>query len=690
MNPYLPRRRLLQQIQANRTGLCVSGFTSAEDLPQFVADELQAKRDGNLVLDPHEYEVGSRTMKQKTDEVTMNQTYYANTKRKVQTTDREYCDPSYDHSGSVSTSYAYVAYYGYDLSIGNLSKDNVYMIRFDYHDPLTAKLFPRVTIFISVLVIVWLLCIVGMIIFFNHVFLVPLDRMRNLRADFIKTILKGLDDDGALAQEVFGDMLDDSALIEANGDEISVMRTLQNRVNALYSRVIQNRQYDLNRIRNHSLRDYNALKLMSFFLRRDDANLRSILPGLLTANEMDRRYRRTNITDHADKGEGQEIVSCRHAFRSLKAILSNNFASEFFKAYCIQRGRSSVNSFFFLMDVSWLNQVEGAVRNETEDFLSSVFAESVPQSPSSVSPLSSPRPAGMDANDGMKLSSDLLVSMEQSMSELMPENTEPENRPHRSHFAKSKDADAPAAGDDANRKKIPTVPTLALGGQDSRNSSTESLSSPRSSPLGSPKPQRNQFLSKNGEVIAKFIHERYFGRKSLAQSDTKHAALLGCSQIPDYLTYRDKSSVTYSPTMYNNLVTAITKKFASDVIPQFMNSSTFQLMAYCLKLSGFFEKAQKTENNPKNLLLVQQPEHGTAKENVSGVGLDNPIVHSVWLVCKSNKKDVKSPVVATTAAAADDDDDDDDDDTSSGDDDDDDDDKDKKDASDSDDDDSDE
>jgi len=639
--------RLLQQVQANRTGLCVTGFSSTEaNLPQFVKDELELKKSKGQVLNPHDYIPGTRTIRQNTDQVTMDQDYYSvsSSTYEEQKLGREYCDASYNHGGdeTVSISYAYLAYYGYDLSIGNLSKDNIYMLRFSYHDPMTAEYYPAVQIFIICLVLVWLVSIACMIIYFNHVFLVPLDKMRKLRADFIKNILQGLDDDGVLAQEVFGDMLDDSALIEANGDEISVMLTLQDRVDALYTKVIENRQSDLNRLRNHTQRGNTAMRLMSFFLRRDEDNLRSILPGLLDPNEMARRFRRTNV---ADAEVSQELISARHAFRSLKAILNNHIATEFFKHYCTQRGRSSVNSFFFLMDVSWLSQVEGAARSENEDFLSTLFAESVPQSPASMSPLNSPRPHTLDENSAMNYSSDLLCGLDHSTSELMPAAPEPD-RPHRSHFAKSKDSIGETGG-----KKIPTVPGAASVGGDSTPSigssasnSAANLIGSSGSPLGSPKPgaaQRTQFLTKNGETIAHFIHERYFGRKSLAQTDLKHAALLGCSQVPDYLTLRDKSHIHYSPVMFNSLVAAVTKKFSADVIPQFLNSTTFQMMVYALTLSGYFEKGDKSGfNNARKILLLmqQQSEEETVKETVAGVGFNSPLIRGVWAACRNNRK----------------------------------------------------
>jgi len=684
--------RLLQQVQANRTGLCVSGFSSTEkDLPDFVVKELNKKKEKGLVLDPHDYYPGTRIIRQNTDQVTMDQEYYSRTTGRYDDTGRMYCDASYDHGDDdpVARTYAYFAYYGYDLSTGNLSKNDIYLVRFDYHDPLTAELFPKVELFLLILMIVWLVAIAGMIIYFNQAFLVPLDNMRKMRADFIKTILQGLDDDGALAQQVFGDMLDDSALIEANGDEISVMRTLQDRVDALYSKIIKNRQDDLTRIRNHALRGFNALKLMTFFLRRDDDNLRSILPGLMDSSEMARRFRRTNIADPADKTPGvQELISARHTFRSLKSILNNHIVTEFFKTFCTQRGRSTVNSFFFLMDVSWLSQVEGAARSENEDFLSSLFAETVPQTPAGgATPLATPRSFTLDESNGMASSTDLLIQSSHDLPE--------ENRPHHSHFAKSK-----AAGN----KKSPVVPTLNLGsnpqlgasgsnspgspgspafspGGSPRFGSPGITGSPRFVPLGSPKTgvQNTQFLTKNGETIAHFIHDRYFGRKSLAQSDLKHAALLGCSQVPDYLTLRDKSNLVFSPVMYNNLVAAVSKKIANDVIPQFLNSTAFQVMVFSLLLSGYFEKAEKTNaNRNKYVLLMQEPEQEAVKEEVSGVGLETPLIHSVWSVCKGAKDDDEVHKDDDDDSSSDGDDDDDDDSSSDDDDDEDDKDEDKK------------
>jgi len=222
--------------------------------------------------------------------------------------------------------------------------------------------------------------------------------------------------------------------------------------------------------------------------------------------------------------------------------------------------------------------------------------------------------------------------------------------PRRSHFAKPTAQTQTKTGEAGSAKSSPSVPPLALS---SLNDSDSLVGSPR---FGSPRVQPTQFVSPNGEAIAKFIHERYFGRKSLARSDLNHAALLGCSQIPDYLAYRDKTSITFSPVMYNNLLTAVTKKFSSDVIPQFMNSSTFQIMVHCLALSGYYDKAEKANKAKTDyLLLMQEPEQKKAKETAGGVGFESPLIHSVWTVCRKAKKDAK----------ADDDDDDDDDDSSS-------------------------
>jgi len=122
---------------------------------------------------------------------------------------------------------------------------------------------------------------------------------------------------------------------------------------------------------------------MNIFMRRDDEALRAILPGLMDPNELVRHYRRANIVVHTPEGRQiNKFVTAKRAFRSLKSVLNNSVATQFFKAFCIQRGRSSINSFFFLMDVSWLHQVESGDRNDQDDFLSAMFADSALHLPS--------------------------------------------------------------------------------------------------------------------------------------------------------------------------------------------------------------------------------------------------------------------------------------------------------------------
>jgi len=318
-----------------------------------------------------------------------------------------------------------------------------------------------------------------------------------------------------------------------------------------------------------------------------------------------------------------------------------------------------VNSFFFLMDVSWLSQVEGAARSQNEDFLSSLFAESISQSPSMAS-LASPHQGNtLEENSGLGYSTDLLCSMDQ-----MPASQEPEQRPHRSHFAK-KDGSTDAVGlHGTPESSAPTSPSASNANLLPANRNSTPNSPRGGGAAAAAAQQRTQFLTKNGETIAHFIHERYFGRKSLAQADLKHAALLGCSQVPDYITLRDKGSINYTPSMYNSLVAAVTKKFSSDVIPQFLNSTTFQMMTFALVLTGYFEKGDKTNANNarKILLLMQQPEQEKVKEASAGVGFNNPLIRGVWSACRNIRKNDELGADDSSSDNDDDGDDDDDDD----------------------------
>jgi len=151
-----------------------------------------------------------------------------------------------------------------------------------------------------------------------------------------------------------------------------------------------------------------------------------------------------------------------------------------------------------------------------------------------------------------------------------------------------------------------------------------------SNPAGEPEsPKLAQagpaFVSPSGENIAHFIYESYFGRKSLAQRDLKHAALLGCSQVADYLTLRDGgSNVVFTPVMFNNLLAAVVKKFSNDVIPQFIDSPMFQVLVCCLIEANYFTKSEKTRQQRA------LDEEVVAKRS-------NVLVNSVWQTCYVTK-----------------------------------------------------
>jgi len=674
--------RLLSQIQANRTGLCVSAYSeSEENLPEEEEKEFAVKKEKGLVLNAVDIDRTNPmipVMKTDTGKETLRQDYYSSKKNRYTPSDRWICDPFYDHGDDddfISKTTTYLSYSMFDLEKIQQVNDTTYMFRFDYHDPLTKKYVSIINIVVIIFCILWAITCIAVFLYFDIQFLHPLDSMRKMREDLIKTALAGLDDDGGMAKELFGDLTDDTALIQANGDEISVMLTLQDRMDALYSRVINDRTEDLNRLRRNTLNEMNALRIMNIFMRRDDESLRAVLPGLMDPNEMARHFRRTTLNVRSQKGESwlEDLADAKHTFRTLKAVLSNQIAAQYFKAFCTQRGRSSVNSFFFLMDVSWLHQIESGARDEKEDFLSAMFSDSVPGSPASMSPRS-PYLCLKNSDDGMGVSSDVIVSPEASAIDLQLCQPDP-NRPHHSHFAKkggsgnpsrssSMSGDSPQSvspiiqeekkDDDDKKPKVPKLPIAAT----KNSASAQSLPSP-GGPLspGSPGKGATQFLTTAGDGIARFIHECYFGRKSLAQHDMRHAALLGCSQIPDYLTLRDKEKISYSPTMYDNLVTAVTKKFTTEVLPQFLNSVSFQVMALSLMLTGYFDKKNNKSETPKA--------ENTQNQEVNPDFSLDPILKGMWQAAKSGKqeKDEKADEdddddsSTTTTSSSDDDDD---------------------------------
>jgi len=328
---------------------------------------------------------------------------------------------------------------------------------------------------------------------------------------------------------------------------------------------------------------------MNLFMRRDDDALRTILPGLMDPEEVARRYRWANIVNRSREAELITMFSnAKRAFRSLKAVLNNNIATQFFKAFCLKRGRSSLNSFFFLMDVSWLHQTEAGDHNDRDDFLSAMFSDSVSVTPSLV--FSSADKSGQSPDP-------MLCS------------TESTDRPHHSHFAKNGLSRSSSVCSDTSPVSLSTPsspstatpPTAQIIEEETKNvSKSPRMPVVKGSP-GSMSPGKTtnapMFSSMVSDAIAHFIHESYFGRKSLAQRDLRHAALLGCSQIPDYINLRDHDNIIFSPVMFDNLVVAVTKKFTSEVIPQFLNSISFQVMVYALMITGFFDDQQHDQTN---------------------------------------------------------------------------------------------
>jgi hypothetical protein len=526
-----------------------------------------------------------------------------------------------------------LAYRFFDYLKGNLT-DEAFMIKLSYHNPISQRSFTPFHAAIVSTSTAWFLTVCILVIYFNVSFLVPLEKMRKMRSDLIKTSLAGLDDDGTLAKEIFGSMVDDNALIDANGDEIRVMLTLQDRLNDFYTGLIKTRSDELAHIKGYYMRRFNALKVMNYFMRREDGDLQKSLPGLLDSKEINRHFRRGGVAGNMAAGTFlRDLGNARHTFRQFKTILSNELAIEFFKCYCYQRGRSTLNSLFFVMDVSWLNQVEEGAKKGTDDFLSGLFTDTMSQSSNPPSVIASPRMA-RNRPDGLVISTNSLSSLGDPelgspRGELMsPRGGEP-NRPRHSHFAKSKetsDVKKDSAADESAKKKVPFPATRSPEESKKQASSSES-SLPSEPDLPKLAQTGPTFVSASGESIAHFIHESYFGRKSLAQRDPKHSALLGCSQVPDYLALRDGgSNVMFSPIMFNNLLTTVVKKFGTDVIPQFMESTAFQLLVYCLNLTNYFTKSATKGKRQRALddEVIAKP--------------SNALVNGVWPACHVVKK----------------------------------------------------
>jgi len=645
---------LFNQIEANRTGLCTSFYSSTEkDLPDYINNQIKIKKEKNLVLNPTDFTIDpviyANVINIDTGEVTLEQDFDAYKKQKYEKmkSDRAVCDGYYDHGDDdyVSMASACLVYKTFNFEKGQIDDETV-AFRYEYHAPLTEVHVGNATHIVSALCIVFFLANMCVFVYFNFVFLLPLDRLRKMRGDLIRNTLAGLEDDDLIAKDLFIDMTDDAALIQANGDEISVMLTLQDRLNDLYSNIINSRVSEVNHARSITLKELCALRIMNIFMRREDESLRDILPGLMDPDEVSRRYRRTNIVALDRESELiKELANAKRAFRSLKAVLNNNIATQFFKAFCIKRGRSSVNSFFFLMDVSWLHQVEAGGRSEQDDFLSAMFSDSV-----SPSPTLSPRSPFLSINkpnDEPGTHSDLLVSPDSSAPDLSLVQPDPD-RPHHSHFAKSMSRSSSiSSSKPPSPTTSPAIPQKVEEGNQGKQMSVKipvakTSTNPPSSP-SSPARQANlpQFSSKISEGIAHFIHESYFGRKSLAQRDLRHAALVGCSQVPDYLNLRDRpqDKIAFSPVMFDNLVTAVTKKFTAEVLPQFHHSISFQVMVYALKITGFFSN-QDNKSQTKKRDEKEEEQEEIVDENMPLLR-DDDLVKNMWIACVNPNRSKK-------------------------------------------------
>jgi len=621
---------LFSEIGANRTGLCTSFYSSTEkNITPYMDEQFQTKKAKKLTLNLAEYEVDPDmkigVASVESSIVTLEQDYYAEavSRYSLKQSDRAICDSFYDHryypDGMMET--ASLVYKTFDFDKG-VNDDETVAFRFEYHDPITSASMIYANMMVIVLCLIFALVNLCIFLYFNCVFLVPLDRLRRARAELIKNTLSGLEDDN-VTKELFGDIVDDSALIEANGDEITVMLTLQERMDALYSNIIKSKIEEVNSARSVIRSELCALRVMNIFMRRDDEALRAILPGLMDPSELVRHYRRANIVVHTPEGRQiNKFVTAKRAFRSLKSVLNNSVATQFFKAFCIHRGRSSVNSFFFLMDVSWLHQVESGDRNDQGDFLSAMFSDSGAASPTS--PL---LPTSFDKAQ----SSDLLSSTTSSTEDLLAPRSD-SARPHHSHFARSRSSSSldeqeqSQHAPDSPKKESPKIEEeKAKGVVKIPKMPIAKNPSPPSSPIKAANVP--QFSSKLSDGIAHFIQECYFGPKSLAQRDLRHAALLGCSQVPDYIQLRDKKDVVYSPIMFDNLVTAVTKKFTMEVLPQFHNSVAFQVMVYALTLTGYFEGQGESSSKEDEESMPQF--------------LEDEVLKGMWLACVSSGPDAK-------------------------------------------------
>ena len=572
---------LLARLEAERSGMCISLYSSFEPaLPESIAREAAM-----LNISSNSSSWNARNAK-----------YKLYLRRKYKPSEREQCPADEVRGRLVSKTVAYARVAVADPT-GTLGADAALLVRFDYPNPrymgLTGFLWVMAGAFIVMLVLIYAF----MYALFECMFLRPIARLRDSRAALIKKTLAALEDNGVVSKELFTAVVDDQALLDAKGDVITVVRTLQERTDAIYARIIDSRRDELvcARALNHNA--LAALRLMNLFLRRDDDALHALLPGLLAADEVARRFRRTTIISRARKGElFYEILAAQRRFRTLKAVLSNTTATQFFKAFCLQCGRSTLNSLFFLMDVSWLHEVETTASAADSDFLAAMLAD--PASPLASPRASPPATAAPAATPPAADEGALLCSPRSGTLD----------RPHFSHFASSSpptlpasppaDADTTASAatsggggggdaDGGDKRQRPPRLQLPLPQSPLTTPADPPLVSPRArllSPRGSPVPAA-RFGTRLGEAIARFVHESYFGRGSLAQRDRRHAALVGCSQVADYLRLRDNANVVYRADMYNALVAAVTKKLTADVLPLFLRSVAFQVLVFVLALS---------------------------------------------------------------------------------------------------------
>jgi len=81
----------------------------------------------------------------------------------------------------------------------------------------------------------------------------------------------------------------------------------------------------------------------------------------------------------------------------------------------------------------------------------------------------------------------------------------------------------------------------------------------------------------------------------------------------------------FSPIMYDNLVTAVTKKFTTEILPQFLNSISFQIMVYALRVTGFFDNQEKKDESTKG------ESKNTNDETPLLAGDD--LLRSMWQAC---------------------------------------------------------